>query len=258
MAKVKIKSKVKAVAEKFNSKSKSKQTSKANKSKNLKITLSGKNSKKKTTTITIPVNPEKITYKASGKFQEYQIINQGTAKVPSGKELSYVGWECFFPGESIKNMPFIKKYEKPDTLRKQIEYWRKAGKKVKVSISTTPINMYCYIESYEESYEGSNDNIYYMIELSSAVDVKVETVKKKKGKTSGANRGSKNDGAKTYTVKEGDCLWNISKKFYKKYTQWKKIYNANKSTIEKAAKKHGKKNSNNGHWIYPGTKLKIP
>ena len=63
---------------------------------------------------------------------------------------------------------------------------------------------------------------------------------------------------KTYKVKKGDCLWNIAKKFYGNGSKWKKIYTANKSVIEKAAKKHGKKSSSNGHWIYPGTKLTIP
>ena len=63
---------------------------------------------------------------------------------------------------------------------------------------------------------------------------------------------------KTYTVKSGDCLWNIAKKFYGSGSKWKTIYNANKSAIEKDAKKHGKKSSSNGHWIWPGLKLTIP
>lgn len=63
---------------------------------------------------------------------------------------------------------------------------------------------------------------------------------------------------KTYKVKKGDCLWNISRKFYGTGTKWKKIYNANKTIIEKTAKKYGRKSSSNGHWIYPGTKLTIP
>lgn len=251
MAKVKIGSTHKKIIKKFGA---------ANKTRKLKIKLSGKNSKNKSTSITIPVNPEKIAYKSSGKFQEYQIINKGTAKIPSGKELSYVGWESFFPGASLKGQPYVKSYKNPHTLRNQIEYWRKNGKKVKVSISTTPINMYCYIDSYEESHEGSNGNIYYTIEFSSAVDVQVETVKKKKGKTSGTKRSSKRSGSgsKTYVVKKGDCLWNISQKFYKKHSEWKKIYNANKTVIEKTAKKRGLKNSSHGWWIFPGTKLKIP
>lgn len=63
---------------------------------------------------------------------------------------------------------------------------------------------------------------------------------------------------KTYKVKKGDCLWNIAKKFYGNGSKWKTIYNANKTIIEKTARKYGKKSSSNGHWIYPGTKLTIP
>lgn len=63
---------------------------------------------------------------------------------------------------------------------------------------------------------------------------------------------------KSYTVKKGDCLWKISRKFYGTSVKWKTIYNANKTVIEKTARKYGKASSSNGHWIYPGTKLVIP
>lgn len=63
---------------------------------------------------------------------------------------------------------------------------------------------------------------------------------------------------KSYVVKKGDCLWKISRKFYGTGSKWKTIYNANKTVIEKTARKYGKKSSSNGHWIYPGCKLTIP
>lgn len=73
-----------------------------------------------------------------------------------------------------------------------------------------------------------------------------------------ARPSSKVSASTTYTVKKGDCLWNIAKKFYGNGAKWKAIYNANKNVIEQTAKKYGKKSSSNGHWIYPGTKLTIP
>lgn len=51
---------------------------------------------------------------------------------------------------------------------------------------------------------------------------------------------------KTYTVKKGDCLWNIAKKFYGNGAQYTKIYNANKSKIK------------NPNLIYVGQVLVIP
>ena len=238
----------------------------------IRITLSGKYSDGKSIKILFPVNPEKINTKASGRFQEYNIINLGTARVPNGKEMQYVSWECFFPSSQYRKDPYViprsdqpknKKYQasayhRPETYRKYIEYWRKNGKKLSLQITGTPIKMSCYIENYEEVYEGPNRNVSYAIELSEAIDVKIETVKKKKGKTGGSKRSSKNSGKKKYRVKKGDCLWNIAKKFYCSGTQWKKIYKANKDQIEAFAVKHGKKCSNKGKWIYPGEKFKIP
>ena len=51
---------------------------------------------------------------------------------------------------------------------------------------------------------------------------------------------------KYHTVKKGDTLWGIAKKYYGNGAQYKKIYNANKSKIK------------NPDLIYPGQKFLIP
>lgn len=65
-------------------------------------------------------------------------------------------------------------------------------------------------------------------------------------------------GGQTYTVVSGDTLWGISKKFYGSGTKYHIIYDANAGLIESTAKAHGKKSSDNGHWIWPGETLTIP
>ena len=67
-----------------------------------------------------------------------------------------------------------------------------------------------------------------------------------------------NSGGNTYTVLSGDTLWGISKKFYGTGTKYGIIYNANADLIESTAKSHGKKSSDNGHWIWPGETFTIP
>ena len=50
----------------------------------------------------------------------------------------------------------------------------------------------------------------------------------------------------TYTVKKGDCLWNIAKKYLGSGSRWPEIYNANRSVVGK-----------NPNLIYPGQKLTL-
>lgn len=63
---------------------------------------------------------------------------------------------------------------------------------------------------------------------------------------------------KTYKIKQGDCLWNIAKRYYGDGKKCTKIYNVNKSVLNKAAKKHGYSNCRNGNLIFPGTTITIP
>ena len=217
-----------------------------------------------------PVVPEQIKYSTSALFQEYAVINKGTVKIPSGTDVTTIGWECFFPGTKIQPLPFVNnakitkgsssKKKTPTEMHKQLETWRDNGAKLKLNITGSPFSFYVYIDKYEAILQDAHGSIYYNIEFSKAIDITVDTVSKKtvtKKKTT-TKRTSKTTTQKKHKVKKGDCLWNIAKKYYKDGSKWKKIYNANKSTIEKAAKKHGKKSSSNGHWIYPGTVLKIP
>lgn len=223
------------------------------------ITLTGQNDKNKNIQITMPVNPEKLQYSSAGKFQEYEILNKGTAKIPNGKEIATVSWDCFFPGDSLEDYPFIVKYEQPKVLHNQIDYWCKQGTKLTLTITESPFTQIpVYVESYAAQMAGADGSIYYSLKLGQAIDVAVSTVPKKSGQTTGNKRPSKTTNAKKYTIKSGDTLWKIAKKFLKKGTEWKKIYNANKDVIEARAKKAGRKSSDKGNWIYPGTILKIP
>lgn len=60
--------------------------------------------------------------------------------------------------------------------------------------------------------------------------------------------------SKYHTVKSGDCLWNIAKKYYGDGTKYKKIYDANKTMLDK--KNKGK--NVDKYTIYVGQKIIIP
>jgi len=94
-----------------------------------------------------------------------------------------------------------------------------------------------------------------------AVEVSVELLEYLKGENHNTTKKSaepaqtsadaggegKSGGGKTYTVKKGDCLWTIARKFYGRGADYTKIYEANRDTIGK-----------NPNLIYPGQTLVIP
>lgn len=61
-----------------------------------------------------------------------------------------------------------------------------------------------------------------------------------------------------YTVVKGDTLWKIAEQTMGMPTRYAEIYELNKDVIEEMAQGRGKKSSSNGHWLVPGTVLKIP
>lgn len=68
----------------------------------------------------------------------------------------------------------------------------------------------------------------------------------KKSEKSVSSSSQASDAKRTYTVKTGDCLWNISKKFYGAGKEWGTIYDANTNQIV------------DPDLIYPGQELVIP
>ena len=64
-------------------------------------------------------------------------------------------------------------------------------------------------------------------------------------------------GSVKYMVKKGESLWSIAKRFYGSGSEWRLVYEKNKTIIEKTARKYGRKDSVKGNFIYPGTILHL-
>lgn len=206
--------------------------------------------------IRIPWLPEKIQVVGNGsRLSSYEIIHMGEINLPNGNTLKEFRWESKLPGAKHKNLPFLRgKWQDPKDIQKTLDSWKDKSTPLKLTITGTPIATNVYLVDFNITYEGAYGDYSYEILLKSRrADIKIEV---KKGKSSSSNSGK--SGTKTYTIKKKDSLWSIAKKFLGKSSRWKEIYKLNKSIIEKTAKKHKRKDSKNGHYIYPGTKIKIP
>ena len=210
--------------------------------------------------------PETVQTKYAANYQSFDIISMGTIMVPKGHDVPEISWESEFFGKSKKNLTGVDTahWKEPNTCVKILRDWMNNKTELTLIISGTWINMDVTIASFDPKPHGGYGDVSYSIVFKRVRDLKIHTTKesnigqKKKTKSRTKKKGSyilKNGSSGTYTVKSGDTLIGIAKR---KNTTWQKLYNKNKTVIENTAKKHGRKNSDHGHWIWPGTKLVLP
>ncbi len=202
--------------------------------------------------IRVPWLPASIEYKHGEQVvASYDILNKGQVDVPTGSGLATIGWTSQFPGENRKTDTSMLRgtYHKPSYYHDILKSWINKGTELNISVVGYPINMDVTLSTYEATPAGGFGDMEYSVEFTQDRDLTISAKKTKKRKSKTYT---------TYTVKKGDTLWNIAKKTLGSGSKWKDIYNANKSIIDKTAKKNGKKSSDGGWWIYPGTKLSIP
>lgn len=209
--------------------------------------------------IRFPILPEEIPLESGAAiFATSEIMRRGEVAVPTGTELSAYPWESEFPGALRKNDPLIRgTWKDPKTYHTILEDWKNNGTKLNLLVIGYPyINADVYLKEYQPTLSGAFGDIVYKVGFIEARDITIKTTKVEETKRP-ATQG------KSYTIKSGDTLWAISLKFYGTGTKWKTIYNANKDIIEKTAKARWKaaginRDSQNGHWIFPGVTITIP
>ena len=201
--------------------------------------------------VRIPWLPASIEYEAGGlTVATYDILNRGEVQIPTGTGLAKIRFESQFPGEDRDDDSLLRgTQQEPEYYHKIFEKWMQKRTPLNILVTGYPINKDVYLTAYKATPAGGFGDMEYSVEVTEDRDITVSAKKKKKRKAKTTT---------TYKVKKGDTLWKIAKKKLGAGKRWKEIYKLNKTIIEKTAKKHGKKSSKNGHWIYPGTKLTLP
>lgn len=218
----------------------------------------------------MPYAPSELTVTIGSKNETVELINGDEINILKDPKLTEVEFEIELPrgrqyafaNKLVYSKNFTDYFEKLMVNKTPVNLviTRPNPGRYGGNFESTVLNVTLEGYSLEENAENAFDvtvalQFKQYSQYGTTISVKkttVPTVTKPKTTT------TKTSNNKTYTVKTGDCLWTISRKFYGDSTKWKTIYNANKTIIEKTAQRYGKKSSSNGWWIYPGTKLVIP
>lgn len=204
--------------------------------------------------INIPVLPAKLNVSSPGKNERVTVLELGEVLLLRKKGLRILSWESFFP---VSKAPYtVGQIRDPVSIVQAIQKARDQKSPVRFLITGTDLdcNLRMGIDSFEyEERSGELGDLYYTIKLYEWKDISPKRIvlpekKEEPAKAQEPERpGKPEQTSKTYTVKSGDCLWNIAKKFYGKGSDYTKIYNANKGKI-----------GSNPNLIYPGQVFTIP
>lgn len=222
--------------------------------------------------LTFPITPSDLSIKVGSNNKVVTLIGEGDINILKSPSLVEIEFEARFP---MRKYPYSREFQDFQLYYDKFKELKEEKKSFRFIVTratpngkrTWDTNLLVALEEFEiveSADEGDDVIISFKLKQYKEYGVKIVNTKASKPKTTSTSTTSRSDNNKgsnseSYTVKSGDCLWNIAKKFYGDGTLWKKIYDANKTVIENTAKKYRNgKGSSNGHWIYPGTKLTIP
>lgn len=200
--------------------------------------------------IMLPVNPESFAFTEKHNNTSVNVNSIGEVNLLGKRDLKTGTISSHFPKRD-RNYANNSGRQAPYTYINKLLSWKSSGKPVRLIITGTKINFQVTIETLKYGEQDGTGDVYYDLTLKEyrAVEIKKTKLKKKKKTTkkkSKPKRPAAKKKTKTYTVKSGDCLWNIAKRLYGNGAQYTKIYNANRGKIK------------NPNLIYPGQVLTIP
>lgn len=213
----------------------------------------------------LPIAPSKLTVKINNQNKTLTLINEGEINVLKKPGLTEIDFDATLPNVEYPFARYKNGFQNAKTFLDEIEKLKVNQKPFQFIVTRMfpngkalfNTNMKVSLESYtlkEEAKNGFDTVVTFKLKQyrdygTKTCKIKIETTKKavttepKRETTKSPAPVSQN---KTYTVKSGDCLWNIAKKFYGNGSQYNKIYNANRDKIKRP------------NLIYPGQVLTIP
>lgn len=209
--------------------------------------------------IRLPVPPPSFKVQRQNATQTVTVSQLGEVNLWGPELLKTVTIQSFWP---YRYMPTYCKYQgfmKPNDFIKWVSAAKNSKNPVRLVITDSKtgldINMECLIEQFDTEVKGFNGDIDFTIGFREYRKIVVRELEVPKPPPSSNNSGNSNNnsnnnhnngGRRTHTVKKGESLWLISKRYYGAGSKWRTIYNANKDKIK------------NPNRIYPGWVLVIP
>lgn len=211
-----------------------------------------------------PVAPSKLQIKINGNDKTSTLINEGEVSILKKTKLTEVSFDILLPNVQYPFAIYKSGFRDAKYFLEQLEQMKVKQKPFQFIVTRTlpngkmlfDTNLKVALKDYqikEDANEGFDVVVTINLRQFKAFGTKTYKVKESNGKaiiekkeTRSAENSPKPSTTKTYTVKKGDCLWAIAKKFYGNGSKYNVIANANKGKIKSP------------NLIYAGQVLTIP
>lgn len=224
--------------------------------------------------VLLPVAPSRIKTEIKNKNKTIDLINEGEVNVLKSAGLTKLTFSILLPNQKYPFARYVDGFKNAAYYLKLFEEYKVNKKPFQFIIARTlpsgSVLFYTNLKVSLEDYDIEDNvsegfdtkvtiNLMQYKEYGTKTANVTAYIRPKVSKTTTRSIGTAAYTSKNaYTIVSGDTLWNVAKKKLGNGSRWTEIYNLNKTTIENAAKAHGKASSNNGHWIYPNTVITIP
>lgn len=215
--------------------------------------------------VLLPIPPKKLELKISNQNKTYDLMNYSEINVLKSPGLTSIEFEVLLPNVKYPFAMYKNDFQ-------NAKYYLGILENLKVNKSAFQFivirkfpngtgifdtNIKVSLEDYtitDSTDEGFDTKVKIKLKQYREYSTKTVQVTIKQYKppvvtrtltTNNTAAASKPSG-QNYTVRSGDCLWNIAKRFYGNGSQYTKIYNANRDKIK------------NPNLIYPNQVLWIP
>lgn len=213
-----------------------------------------------------PVAPPKLQIKINGNDKTLTLVNEGEVSILKKAKLTEVSFDVLLPNVRYPFAIYKSGFRNAKYFLGQLEQLKIRQKPFQFIVTRRlpsgkmlfDTNLKVSLKDYqikEDAKEGFDVVVTINLKQYKAFGTKTCKIKKSKKKAivkKQKTRTTENSPApspsktKTYTVKKGDCLWAIAKKFYGNGANYNKIFNSNRGKIK------------NPNLIYPGQVLTIP